>query len=142
MAQLVRLTSSADPTGLTLSTGVVGAVLGAVLLAIGIAHYRGYRWWVAHPRNVRQYTFVTQYTVLAMAWLGAASCSAWPPRRCPRCSARSPRPWGRSAGSSGRRAVLAPEVLRPRWLLALQADPTTDPRPRPTGQRREVDDER
>jgi len=73
MAQLVRLTAAAAETdaGISPVQGVFFTLLGLVLLAIGIAHYRGYRSWVALPQNVRQRWFVTQYTVLAMAWLGA-----------------------------------------------------------------------
>ncbi|WP_028050531.1 hypothetical protein [Cellulomonas sp. URHD0024] len=121
---LVRITSSADPTGLTLPTGVAGAILGAILLAIGIAHYRGYRWWMADPRNVRQHTFVTQYTVLAVGWLGAALLLGVASAPLPSTLGAVAAVLGAICGLVGLVGLCwLPRFLRPRWLLALQTDP-------------------
>jgi hypothetical protein len=130
MEQLVRLTSSTQTTGLTLPVGVAGAVLGAILLAIGVAHYRGYRWWVADPRNVKQYTFVTQYTVLAMAWLGAALLLGVASAPLPSVLGTTAAVLGAVCGLVGFVGLFwLPPFLRPRWLVSLQATATIGPRP-------------
>jgi len=127
MAQLVRLTAAAAETGAGLSPvqGVLFTALGLVLLAIGIAHYRGYRSWVALPQNVRQRWFVTQYTVLAMAWLGAGILLSL-------VSVPLPSVLGAITLGAGILAsvvgivglVWLPRLLRPRWLLEMQNDST------------------
>ena len=127
MAQLVRLTAAAAGTDTAISPvqGALFTLLGLVLLAIGISHYRGYRSWVALPQNVEQRRFVTQYTVLAMAWLGGGLLL---------CLASVPLPSAFGAVTLVAGILLAlvgvvglvwlPRSLRPRWLLEMQNDST------------------
>ena len=119
-----RLSAAAEAqTGVSPVNGVLFTLLGLVLLAIGIAHYRGYRAWVALPQNVRQRRFVTQYTVLAMAWLGAGillTLASAPLSSVLGAIALGTGILSSIVGIVG--LVWLPRVLRPRWLLEMQND--------------------
>jgi|GEM_PF-1578123 len=133
MELAVRLTAAGQDAGTTDRSGLlVALVCSAVLLAVGVAHYRGAARWLAH------WGILSEYTVLALAWLGAggvlSTVALWLADGGSTASDVLTVVVGVAGLAAGLVGVVGvvwlPRGLRPRWLRDSQADPSLrDPGP-------------
>jgi hypothetical protein len=140
MELAVRLSAVGQDAGTVDRSGVlVALVCSLVLLAVGVAHYRGAARWLAH------WGILSEYTVLALAWLGAGGVLSTAAILLADQESTVAAVLTVVVGIAGLAAgvvgivgiVWLPRALRPRWLLDSQADPALrDPGPGARTERR------